>query len=188
MLDVEIHPNFRTLMEQKGFLIYMVQDIYAHKGKGCFFLNDLKVSLAPTPRKKKTIHVMFVETNHTQEQKKPKVCDWNHLSLSVTVPAKPTSRRDRDSELTQPHFSTQTKTFEHKDQNATKITSALADPCIQFPGFWPMMSLCLSSVFYDHFSHGVLPSFFSQNRFKSRERRGCWDEQIVIPETIVYRK
>ena len=47
---------------------------------------------------------MFVETNHTQEQKKQKVCDWNHLLLSVTVPATPTSRRDRHSELTQPRF------------------------------------------------------------------------------------
>ena len=90
--------------------------------------------------KKKTIHVMFVETDHTQEEKKQKVCDWNHLSLSVAVSAKPTSKRGRGLELTQSHFSTQTKTFEHKDQNATKITSALADACIQFPGFWPMMS------------------------------------------------
>ena len=110
---------------------------------------------------------MFVETNHTQDKKKQKVCDWNHLSSSVAVSAKPTSKRGRGSELTQSHFSTQTKTFEHEGQNATKITYALADPCIQFPGLWPMMStsvktLCLSSVFYDHFSHGVLPSFFSQ--------------------------
>ena len=103
LLDVEIHPNCRTLTEQKGFLIYMVQDIYAHKGKGCFFLKDLKVSLAPTPRKK-TIHVMFVETNHTQDKKKQKVSDWNHLSSSVAVSAKPTSKRGRGSELTQPHF------------------------------------------------------------------------------------
>ena len=60
--------------------------------------------------------------------------DWIHSSLSVAVPAKRTSRRDRDSESTQPHFSTQTKTFEHEDQNATKMTFAIADSCIQFLG------------------------------------------------------
>ena len=30
-------------------------------------------------------------------------------------------------------------TCERKDQNATKITSAFADSCIQFP--WPVMSI-----------------------------------------------
>ena len=51
--------------------------------------------LAPTLQEG-PFHVMLVETNHTQEQKKQKVCDWNHLSLSVTVPAKPTSKRGRE--------------------------------------------------------------------------------------------
>ena len=54
---------------------------------------------------------MLVETNHTEEQKKQKVCDWNHLLVSVTVPARPALKRDRDLELTQPHFWTQTKMF-----------------------------------------------------------------------------
>ena len=65
------------------------------------------------------------------------------------MPAKPTSRHGRGSELTQPHFAAQTKTFEHEGQNATKLTSALAHTFIQFP--WPVMStlvktLCLSLV------------------------------------------
>ena len=68
----------------------------------------------------------------SQEPKEPKVCDWNHLSLSVTVPAKIALRRDRVLELTQPHFAAQTKTVKHEGQNATKITSALADSCIHF--------------------------------------------------------
>ena len=110
--------------------------------KDVLFQNALRTSLASTPRKE-PFHVMLVETNHTQEQKKQKVWDWNHLSLSVAVPAKPTSRRDRDLELTQPHFVSQTKTFEHEDQNATKITSALADSCIQFP--WPVMSILVKT-------------------------------------------
>ena len=90
------------------------------------------------------LHVMFVETNHTQEQKKQKVCDWNHLLLSVTVPATATSRRGRVLNLTQSHFAAQTKTFEHEDQNATKIPSALTDSCIQFP--WPVMSLSVRTL------------------------------------------
>ena len=99
--------------------------------------------LAPTLQEG-PFHVMLVETNHTQEQKKQKVCDWNHLSLSVTVPAKPTSRRGRGLELTQPHFSTQTKTFWHESQSATKITSALTDTFIQFP--WPVMSIFVRTL------------------------------------------
>ena len=60
---------------------------FMHTKEKDVFLNDLKVSLAPTPQEG-SFHVMFVETTHTQEQNKPNVCDWNHLSLSVTVPAK----------------------------------------------------------------------------------------------------
>ena len=99
------------------------------KEKDIFFLNALKVSLAPTPQEE-PFHVMFVRNQRTQEPKEPKVCDWNHLSLSVAVPAKPTSRHVRGLESTQPHFAAQTKTFEHEGQNATKITSALADTCM----------------------------------------------------------
>ena len=61
-------------------------------------------------------------------------------------------------------FESQTKTFEHEGQNAKKITSALADSCIQFP--WPVMSilvttLCLSLVLMSIFLN-VSSSFLSQ--------------------------
>ena len=102
------------------------------KEKGVVFLNALKVSLAPTLQEG-PLHVMFVRKQHTQEPKEPKVCDWKHLSLSVDVPAKPTSKRGRGLELIQSHFAAQTKTFEHDGQNATKITSTLIDTCIQIP-------------------------------------------------------
>ena len=102
--------------------------------KDVCFLNDLKVSLAPTPQEG-PFHVMFVKKSTDPRTKRnPKVCDWNHLLLSVAVPAEPTSRHDRGLELTQPHFSTQTRMFEHENQNATKITSAFADICIQILG------------------------------------------------------
>ena len=167
--SVDIHPDFRTLMEHKTFLSIWCRTFMHTTEKDVLFQNALMISLAPTPRKE-AFHVMFVETNHTQEQKKQKVCDWNHLSLSVIVPAGPVSRHGRDSELTQPHFSTQTKTFEHEGQNATKITSALTDSCIQFP--WPVMSmlvktLCLSlvrmTIFLSVFHLPSSPSFVTMS-------------------------
>ena len=78
--------------------------------------------------------MMIVRKQHTQEPKEPKVCDWNHLSLGVAVPVRPASKRDLDSELIQSHFAALTKTFEYESQNATKITSAFADSCIQSLG------------------------------------------------------
>ena len=102
LLDVDTHPKFRTLMEHKAFLSTWCRTFMHAKEKDVFFLNALKVSLAPTLQEG-PFHVMFVRNQHTQEPK-PKVCDWNHLSLSVTVPAKPTSRHGRGLELTQPHF------------------------------------------------------------------------------------
>ena len=55
--------------------------------------------------------------------------------------------------------------FEYDGQNATKITSALTDTCIQFPG--PVMSDFGKDIMfvlgsYDHVSHSVLPSSFLQ--------------------------
>ena len=41
--------------------------------------------------------------------KRTKDCDWNRLSLVVAVPAKPTSKYDRELELIQSHFSAQKK-------------------------------------------------------------------------------
>ena len=126
LLEVDIHPKFRTLMEHKAFLSTWCRTFMHTREKDVFFLNVLKVSLALTPQEG-PFHVMFVRNQHSQEPKEPKLCDWNHLSLNVTVPAKPTSRHGRGLELTQPHFAVQTKTFKHEGQNATKITSALAD-------------------------------------------------------------
>ena len=65
-------------MEHNTILIYMVQNIYAKREKDVLFLNALRNSLAPTPRKE-PFHVMFVETNHTQEQKETKVVGLESL-------------------------------------------------------------------------------------------------------------
>ena len=113
LLDVEIHPNFRKLMEQKGFFSTWC-GTFMDTMENDVFLPECFDDFSRTNSTKRTIPCDVCETDHNQEQKKQKVCDWIHLSLSVAVLAKPTSRRDRDSELTQNHFSTQTKTFEHE--------------------------------------------------------------------------
>ena len=121
------------------------------------------------------IHVMFVRKNMPKNHRNQRLCDWNHLSLIVIVPAKPNSRRDRALELTQLHFAAQTKTFEHEGQNASKIESALTDTCIR--SSWAVMSilmktLCLFlvlltiflSVFHLLFFLPALEVFRHQNR------------------------
>ena len=70
LLDVEIHPNFGTVMERGAFLSTWCRT-FTHTQKRNMFL-------APTLQEG-PFHVMLVETNHTQEQKKQKVCDWNHF-------------------------------------------------------------------------------------------------------------
>ena len=36
LLDVDIHPHSRTLMEHKAFLSTWCENIFAHKGEGSF--------------------------------------------------------------------------------------------------------------------------------------------------------
>ena len=90
------------------------------------FVNASRISLTPTSRER-PFQVMFLRKQHIQESKEPKDYDRNHLSLNVAV----TLEQDHDLE-------SQEKTFENDDQNATKITSALADTSICF--FRPVTS------------------------------------------------
>ena len=61
LLDVDIHPNFSTLMEHKAFFSTWCKTFMHKIEKDVFFLNALKISLAPTPREG-PFHVMFVRT------------------------------------------------------------------------------------------------------------------------------
>ena len=88
LLDVDIHPNFRTLMEHKAFLSTWCRTLMHTREKDLFFLNALRNSLAPTPREG-PFHVMCVRNQHIDEQKE--------LTRMI------------------------------ENQDATKITSALAD-------------------------------------------------------------
>ena len=50
LLDVDIHPDFRTLMEHKAFLSTWCRTFMHTREKEVFFLNTLKISLAQTPQ------------------------------------------------------------------------------------------------------------------------------------------
>ena len=118
-------------MEHKALLFTWCKTLMHTKEKDVLFLNTLEVSLVPNPQEG-PFHVMCVRKQHTQEPKQPKVCDWNHLSLRVTVPAKPTSKRGHGLELIQTNFASQKKTFEFEGQNATK-KSLLSQTCSFIP-------------------------------------------------------
>ena len=68
LLEVDIHPYFRTLMEHKAFLSTWCRTFMHTREKEVFFLNALKISLAQ-PLQEGQFQVMFAETQHTKEQK-----------------------------------------------------------------------------------------------------------------------
>ena len=112
--EVDIYPNFRTLMKHKAFLSTWCKTFMHTTEKDVFFLNTLKVSLAPTPQEG-PFHVMFVRKQHTQEPKEPRDYDWN--SLSCTVTAEPTLEPSNDLE-------SQKKTLEKWSEcNENKVCS-----------------------------------------------------------------
>ena len=59
LLDVDMHPNFRTLMEHKAFLSTWRITFMHTREKDVFFLSALRISLAPTPREG-PFHVFFL--------------------------------------------------------------------------------------------------------------------------------
>ena len=70
LLDVDMHPDFRTLMEHKAFLSTWCRT-FMHREKGVFFLNILKISLAPTLQEG-PCQMMIAGTQQTKEQKELK--------------------------------------------------------------------------------------------------------------------
>ena len=50
MLDVDIHPDFRTLMEHKAFLSIWCRTFMHTREEDVLFLDALRIYLAPTPR------------------------------------------------------------------------------------------------------------------------------------------
>ena len=59
LLDVYIHPNFRTPMEHKAFLSTWCRTFLHTQEKNVLFLNALRIPLTPTSREG-LFHEMFV--------------------------------------------------------------------------------------------------------------------------------
>ena len=62
LLEVDIHPCYRTLMQHEAFLSTWCSTFMHTREKDMFFLIALKISLAPTPQEG-PCHVMLVGTN-----------------------------------------------------------------------------------------------------------------------------
>ena len=71
LLDVDIHPDVRTLMEHKAFLSTWCKTFLHTREKEVFFLNTLKISLAQT-HQEGPFQVMFAVTQQQKKQKKKK--------------------------------------------------------------------------------------------------------------------
>ena len=148
-LMLRYFPILEHSWNKKGFLIYMVQDIYAHKGNGSFLRKCLE-GISHTGSTRRTISCDVCEKNNVLKNQRNQRCAtgitcrwallcqlnllrgvvavWSWLSLI---------------------FAAQTKTCAHDGQNATEITSALTDTWIQFPGpvtLTLVKTLCLSLV------------------------------------------
>ena len=67
LLDVDIHSHFRTLVEHKAFLSTWCRTFMHTRDKEVFFLNSLKISLAPTLQER-PFQVMFAGTQQTQKE------------------------------------------------------------------------------------------------------------------------
>ena len=61
LLDVYIHPNFRTLMEHKAFFSTWCRTFMHTREKNVSFLGAVEISLLPASREG-PFHVMFVRT------------------------------------------------------------------------------------------------------------------------------
>ena len=68
LLDVDIHPGFRSLVEHTAFLCAWCITLMHTRKKEVFLLNALKISLAPTPQEG-PFQGMFAGTRYIKEQK-----------------------------------------------------------------------------------------------------------------------
>ena len=68
LFDVDIRPDFRTLMEHKAFLSTWCKTFMHTREKEVVFLNTLKISLVQPPQEG-PFQVMFAVTQHAKEHK-----------------------------------------------------------------------------------------------------------------------
>ena len=75
LLEVDIRPDFRTpLIEHKALLCTWCRTFMHTREKELFFLNALKISLAPTLQEG-PFQVMFLRNQHVDEQKELNTCE-----------------------------------------------------------------------------------------------------------------
>ena len=68
LLDVDVHPDLRVLMEYRALLSTWCKTFLHTREKEVFFLNTLKICLAPV-HQEGPFQVMFVGTQQPREQK-----------------------------------------------------------------------------------------------------------------------
>ena len=75
LLGVDIHLNFRILMEHKAFLSTWCRTFMHTRENEILILNALRLSLAPTPQEG-PFHVMFVRNQHSDELNELNMCEF----------------------------------------------------------------------------------------------------------------
>ena len=91
LLDVDIHPIIRTLIEHKAFLSTWCRTFMRTREKDIFFLNALRIPLAPTPQEG-PFHVMFVRNRHVDEQDALNLCEFENQDATKITSASADSR------------------------------------------------------------------------------------------------
>ena len=66
LLEVDVHPNFRTLVKHMAFLSTWCRTFIHTRVTNVFFLNAFKLFFSPAPREGPS-HVMFVITSMDSE-------------------------------------------------------------------------------------------------------------------------
>ena len=85
LLDVDTHPDFRTLMEHRPTYPLGAEHLFTREK--FLFLNTLKIPLAPTPQEG-SFRVMFVGTRHIPEQREPKTCEREYQNATKITSAR----------------------------------------------------------------------------------------------------
>ena len=93
LLEVDMHPNFRTLMEHKGFLSTWCRTSSHTTENNVFFLNTLKVSLAPD-LEEVPFCVLSVRNQHCDERDELNTCELDGHDATKITPASADSREN----------------------------------------------------------------------------------------------
>ena len=91
LLDLDIHPNFRTLKEHKAFLSTWCRTYLHTRENDVFLLNTLKISLA-SDLQEGPFHVMFARNQHCDERNELNMCEFESQDATKITSASTDSR------------------------------------------------------------------------------------------------